>query len=71
MIKDAREAIEAFDHFIVEDLKMPRTMSEIGLDDNKLKEMAHAAVTGYGQGTLKGYRELSEEDCLNIYKMCL
>lgn len=46
-------------------------MSEIGLDDSKLKEMAHAAVNGYGQGTLKGYRELSEEDCLNIYKMCL
>lgn len=70
-LEDAQNAINAFDHFICEDLKLPRTMSQIGLDDSKIKEMAHAAVNGYGQGTLKGYRELSEEDCLNIYKMCL
>lgn len=67
----AKSAIEAFDHFITVELGLPQTMSEIGLDDSKLKDMAHAAVNGYGSGTLKGYRELTEEDCFKIYQMCL
>ncbi len=70
-VEGAKLAIEAFDKFITEELGLPSRMSEIGLDDSKIQEMAHAAVTGYGAGTLKGYRELTEEDCLAIYKMCL
>ncbi|KXU04842.1 iron-containing alcohol dehydrogenase [Streptococcus gallolyticus] len=71
VIEGAKNAIKAFDAFIVNDLGLPRTMTEIGLNDSKLSEMAHAAVTGYGDGTLKGYRELTEANCLAIYKMCL
>lgn len=67
----ALKAIEAFDKFITVDLGLPRSMSQIGLDDSQIAQMAKKAVSIYGAGTLKGYRELTEEDCFNIYKMCL
>lgn len=67
--KDARKGIEALENYITNTLKIPRTLTAVGIDDSKFEEMAFEAT--YRQGVLKGYRELTVEDIVNIYRMCL
>lgn len=60
-------AIDLTQEFFVKDLKIPETLSELGVTDEKLEVMAERAVRG---STIKGYMELSKDDVLNIYKSC-
>lgn len=67
---DAYQAIDALQAFIKDELHLPVHLSELGLDDQKFDEMKVKAC--YGKESLpNAYRPLTQEDCLNIYKMCL
>lgn len=69
-LKDAEEAVKAFQKFIVEDLKLPATFKEAGLDNTDVELLLEKAL--HGSDELKyGYRTLSREDCRKIYRMCL
>ena len=66
----AYKTIEALQAFIKDELGLPVYLSEIGIDDSKFDEMKVKAC--YGKDSLPlAYRPLTQEDCLNIYKMCL
>lgn len=67
---DAKAAIEALDAFITHELKLPRTLTEIGIPkDAPWDAMAMKAT--YNMGVLRGYRHLTPEDIKEIYKMCM
>lgn len=68
--QDALNGIEALESFIKNDLSLATTFSELGIDDTKFEEMAKAACKNNPSLKLT-YRELTVEDCINIYKMCL
>ena len=55
---NAKAGIEALQNFIKDELHLPTTLSEMNITDEKFVELKVKAC--YGQ-----------EDCLNIYKMCL
>lgn len=66
----AYQGINALQAFIKDELGLPISLSELGIDDSKFEEMKVKAC--YGKELLpKAYRPLSQDDCLNIYKMCL
>lgn len=66
----AYQAIDALQAFIKDELGLPVHLSELGLDDSKFNEMKVKAC--YGKKSLpRAYRPLTQEDCFNIYKMCL
>lgn len=66
----AYQGINALQAFIKDELGLPISLSELGIDDSKFEEMKVKAC--YGKESLpKAYRPLSQDDCLNIYKMCL
>lgn len=66
----AYKTIEALQTFIKNELGLPVYLTEIGIDDSKFDEMKVKAC--YGKDSLPlAYRPLTQEDCLNIYKMCL
>ena len=66
----AYQTIEALQNFIKDELGLPVYLSELGLDDSKFDEMKIKAC--YGKESLpRAYRPLTQEDCLNIYKMCI
>lgn len=72
--KDKKEvayrSIEALQTFIKDELNLPVYLSELGIDDSKFEEMKVKAC--YGKESLpRAYRPLTQEDCLNIYRMCL
>lgn len=49
-------------------LDMPQTLREVGIDEEKLEEMAKQATE---RGTLGSFKPLNAEDVLNIYKKSL
>ena len=66
----AYQAIEALQSFIKDELGLPVHLSELGIDDSQFEKMKVKAC--YGQESLpRAYRPLTQEDCFNIYKMCL
>lgn len=65
----AHRAIEALQNFIKDELHLPVTLSEIGLNEVDIETMAGKATQG--SSLPRAYRELTKEDCINIYKMCL
>lgn len=66
----AYKSIEALQSFICDELGLPNKLSELGIDDSKFEEMKVKAT--YGQDSLpKAYRPLTQQDCLDIYYMCL
>ena len=66
----AYQAIEALQSFIKDELGLPVHLSELGIDDSRFEQMKVKAC--YGQESLpRAYRPLTQEDCFNIYKMCL
>lgn len=66
----AYQAIEALQCFIKDELGLPVHLSELGIDDSRFEKMKVKAC--YGQESLpRAYRPLTQEDCFNIYKMCL
>ena len=67
---NARAGISALQNFIKDELHLPTTLSEMNITDIDLDELKVKAY--YGQDSLPlAYRLLTQEDCLNIYKMCL
>ena len=67
---NAKAEIKALQNFIKDELHLPTTLSEMNITDEKFDELKVKAC--YGQDSLpRAYRPLSQEDCLNIYKMCL
>lgn len=66
----AYQTIEALQTFIKDELGLPVYLSELGIDDSKFEEMKVKAC--YGKDSLpRAYRPLTQQDCLNIYRMCL
>lgn len=66
----ACKGIDALQSFIKDELGLPIHLSELGLDGSKFEEMKVKAC--YGKESLpNAYRPLTQEDCLNIYNMCL
>ncbi|NLU06218.1 MAG: iron-containing alcohol dehydrogenase, partial [Firmicutes bacterium] len=51
-------------------LGIPATLREIGIGEDKLEEMARAAVE-HGGGSVGTFKPLSYEDVLSIYKAAL
>lgn len=64
----AKAAIEALKNFLYNDLGLQSTLTEVGIDGQRLSEMAHRACKGK---TINGYRILTPADVEEIYKMCL
>lgn len=69
-IEVAYKTIEVFQDFIKDELNIPVSLSEIGLDDSKFEEMADKALGGL-KSLSAAYRELTREDILGIYNLCL
>ena len=67
---DAKRAISALHMFFEQDMMIPMTLGEVGIDDEKLEEMADRAAKHAG-GSIKGVVELKKEDILEIYKASL
>jgi len=66
----AYRSIEALKTFIKNEWGLPVYLSELGIDDSKFEEMKVKVC--HGQASLpRAYRPLTQEDCLNIYRMCL
>lgn len=63
----AIDAIDLTKEFFTKDLKIPETLSELGVSDENFEKMAEKAVRG---GTIKGFMELSKDDVVNIYRAC-
>lgn len=64
----ANLAIEKTKNFFCNDLHIPCSLHEVGIDEEYLDIMAKQAVRG---GKLQGYKELDENDVKNIYINCL
>lgn len=64
----AKKAIEMLSDFLFNQLKLNKTLSEIGIDDLKFEIMAEKACRG---DVIKGFKPLYQEDIEKIYKMCL
>ncbi|CDI48466.1 iron-containing alcohol dehydrogenase [Clostridium tetani] len=61
----ANKAIEKTREYFVS-LGIPSTLKEVGIEEEKLEEMAKAATR---RGAVGGFRPLKEEDVLKIYKL--
>ena len=63
----ANKAIEATEDFFFNQMKIPRTLSEIGVDDKHFEEMAQAAAPGMA----RAYVPLSKEEIIELYRAAL
>lgn len=66
----AYQAIEALQTFIKEELGLPEFLSEVNVDNRYFVDMAKKACR-HQDSLPKAYRPLTQEDCINIYQMCL
>ena len=64
----ALASIEALEKFFFETLELKSTLTDLGITDKDFETMADR-VTAWGP--IQGYTQLTKEDVLNIYKMCL
>lgn len=69
-IKNAYEAIAVFQTYIVEQLHLPETFHEAGLENIDIEELLDHALKG-ADCLPKAYRVLTREDMKHIYEMCL
>lgn len=66
----AKVAIQQTKEFF-ESLNLPMTFEELGIPkDAPIEEMATSATASKG-GSIHGYRTLSTQDVINIYRMCM
>ncbi len=65
----ASKAIEYTRHFFVKILKIPATLSQVGIYEDSFDSLAQMAVDSKG-GAIKGVKTLYKQDVLNIYTMC-
>lgn len=66
--KAALEGVDRLVEFFTS-LGLPKTLRELGVEEEMLMEMAENAISLVG-GKLGNYMGFSVEDCHNIYKMC-
>lgn len=66
----ARQSIQKTEEFLFETLQLPRSLSQLGILEESLPEMAKSCVETKG-GSVQGYKTLYEKDVLAIYKACL
>lgn len=66
----AYDAIEALQAFIRDELGLPVHLSQVDIDDSRFAEMAVKACKGKADLPM-AYRPLTQQDCINIYRMCL
>lgn len=65
----ANKAIAALEDFFFNTCHLDSTLTSINIDDKYFEEMAAKAVNA--NGTINGFKHLTKEDVINIYKMCL
>lgn len=65
----AKLAIDKTEDFFQNTLKLPTTLHEFGIEESKLSEMAESAANNK-KGKINGFKVLTSEDILAIYKMC-
>ncbi len=65
----AKAGIEALRQFLIS-IGMPKNFEELGAKEEAIADMAHTAVLG-GDGVLRGFTELTEEDIVKIYRLML
>lgn len=63
----AKEGIKRLYDFFFKTLGLQSTFTELGIGEEHFAEMAYKACGGK---VLKGFKVLSQEDVVNIYKMC-
>ena len=63
----AKEGIERLYDFFFKTLGLQSTLTELGIGEEHFAEMAYKACGGK---VLKGFKVLTQEDVVNIYKMC-
>ncbi len=63
----AREGIQRLYDFYFKTLGLQSTLTELGIGEEHFAEMAYKACGGK---VLKGFKVLTQEDVVNIYKMC-
>ena len=64
----ANKAIDATEKFFA-DCGIPMNLGKLGIDDSLLEKMSHAVIKH--RSLENAYVPLTEEDVLNIFKMCL
>ncbi|MCI6157300.1 MAG: iron-containing alcohol dehydrogenase [Peptoniphilaceae bacterium] len=69
VFEDARAAIAALSEFF-QSLQIPMHLREVGIDESRLSEMAHAAAV-HKRGVIFGFARLEEADILAIYQASL
>lgn len=65
----AKKGIEALEDFLFNKLGLTNNLTELGIDNTHFEAMAKKACGK--KGILKGFKHLTVEDVINIYKMCL
>ncbi|MDO5715520.1 MAG: iron-containing alcohol dehydrogenase [Tissierellia bacterium] len=68
--KDAEKAIESLFTFFKEDMQIPMTLQEVGIDETYLLEMSQKAAEHAG-GAIEGVIVLDHEDVYRIYQKSL
>lgn len=68
--KDANNAIDALYNFFKDEMHIPMTLKEIGIDETHLRDMASATIK-HKYGPIEGFQVLDEEDVYEIYKMSM
>lgn len=64
----SQKAIDTLSDYVYKTLGLKSTLTECGIDDSKFEEMAANCTHG---NVINGYRPLTKEDVVNIYRMCL
>ena len=65
----AEQAIERTEKLYFETLGLKSRLSDFNIDDSRFEEMAKNACGK--NGVIRGYVDLTPEDVVNIYRMCL
>lgn len=68
--KDALKAIEALEEFFSDQLGLPLSLEEVGIDDQHFGEMAKKIIK-QKKGPIDGFALISEEDIIAIYRESL
>lgn len=68
-MKTALEGIDAFENFF-KSIGMPVTIGELGVEQDKLEEMAEKC-TFFGARTLPGIKEFGKEEILEVYRRAM
>lgn len=66
----ALRAIDQLGHFLFDTLGLKRTLPELDIDESHFDSMAAKAVLPY-RGTIPGFRPLTKDDVVSIYRMCM